>query len=74
MCIFVILLESNPVAGTSGVPCTEAHILFMCLRYADHCNSEEMASNFIEGVLSTVHKMLQVIIMFISNMHADSHL
>ena len=34
-------LVSVPHSCPGSIPCLEAHILFMCIRYADHCGSEE---------------------------------
>jgi myosin-5 len=39
---------------SSGVPCLEAHVLFMCVRYSDHCSLVDNTTEFIENILTSI--------------------
>ena len=54
-----LILELDPKSFAGHIPCIPAHVIFMCLRYADYCNSEEQASNLMEGVVSALHHVTQ---------------
>ena len=43
-----------------GIPCQIAHVLFMCLRYADHCHDDQQTSQLIEGVSTSLQQLTQV--------------
>ena len=40
--------------------CLSAHLLFMCLRYADHCHDDQQTTLFIEGVADSLQKLTSV--------------
>ena len=40
--------------------CLSAHLLFMCLRYADHCHDDQQTTLFIEGVADSLQKLTNV--------------
>ena len=71
--IFIISnsLDSVPHSCPGSIPCLEAHILFMCIRYADHCGSEEQTSKFIEGVASSIHHLTKVSISLSMMLHSS---
>ena len=48
-------LQPGGVAGET--PCLPAHLLFMCLRYADYCSNETQAMGLLEGVVSSLRGM-----------------
>ena len=43
-----------------GSPCQTAHVLFMCLRYADHCHDEKQTKQLLESVASSIQQLTQV--------------
>ena len=56
-----LLVEPDPSLGEdSSVSCIEAHLLFMCLRYADHCSSELMTTQLIENTVTSIQYITKV--------------
>ena len=60
--IRALILDLKPkvVQSHSLIPCLPAHVIFMCLRYPDHCANEEQALNFMEGVVRAIQQVTQV--------------
>lgn len=48
----ITTLRHESMSG--GIPCLPAHLLFMCLRYADYCRNEGQAVRLLEGVVSSL--------------------
>ena len=53
-------LKPEQVRSHSTIPCLPAHMLFMCLRYPDHCANEEQALEFMESVVKAIQQLTQV--------------
>ena len=59
--IDTLVTHSDITHLKSAVPCClPAHLLFMCLRYADHCHDDQQTTMFIEGVADSLQKLTQV--------------
>ena len=58
----ILDLKPEVVQSHSLIPCLPAHVIFMCLRYPDHCANEEQALNFMEGVVRAIQQVTQVYI------------
>ena len=56
----ILDLKPEVVQSHSLIPCLPAHVIFMCLRYPDHCANEEQALNFMEGVVRGIQQVTQV--------------
>ena len=53
-------LKLEQIRSHSTIPCLPAHMIFMCLRYPDHCANEEQALEFMEGVVKAIQQLTQV--------------
>ena len=49
-----LITKLRPETLSGQSPCLPAHLLFMCLRYADHCRNEGQAMGLLEGVVSSL--------------------
>ncbi len=50
-----LITNVHPEGGVAGeIPCLPAHLIFMCLRYADYCRNEGQAMGLLEGVVSSL--------------------
>lgn len=50
----------DPEHFLSEGTCIEGHLLFMCLRYADHCSSDTMTTQLIEGTVASLQYLTKV--------------
>ena len=55
-----IILDIKPGQTDTfgGIPCLPAHIIFMCIRYVDHCNNEDLMEEVMEGVISNIQQVM----------------
>jgi len=67
-------LKTEVVTGPGSLPGLPAHIMFMCVRYADHCNDEsriqELLTAMITGITSVSRKQSKdsiILIFWMSN-------
>jgi myosin-5 len=51
-----LILEAKPGQGGNPgeTPCLPAHIIFMCIRYVDHWNNQDLMEDFMEGVINNI--------------------
>lgn len=54
----VMELRLEQVEGHT--PCIAAHLIFMCLRYPDHCRKEKQAVEFLQGVIKGIQLVTTV--------------
>ena len=55
-----LILDVKPgqVDTFGGIPCFPAHIIFMCIRYVDHCNNEDLMEELMEGVIGNIQQVM----------------
>ena len=61
-----IILDIKPGQTDTfgGIPCLPAHIIFMCIRYVDHCNNEDLMEEVMEGVISNIQQVMADCVFF----------
>ena len=55
--IATLVLKLHPSSVEGQIPCLPAHLLFMCLRYADHVKNEHQVTMLLEGVIKGVQQV-----------------
>jgi len=55
-----LVLKLHPSAVEGQIPCLPAHLLFMCLRYADHVQNEHQVTMLLEGIIKGVQQVCSV--------------
>ena len=49
-----LVLDLKMEGVEDSTPCIAAHLIFMCLRYPDHCRKEKQATEFLQGVIKGI--------------------
>ena len=58
------LVRNVRVGQVEGhTPCIMAHLIFMCLRYPDHCHKENQATDLLQGVIKGIKDVCRVSVM-----------
>ena len=74
--IKALVLDLRPESFHGLIPCLPAHMIFMCLRYLDHCNDQQKIAQFTEGIVMAIEQVMQVRnqcpFMFILMFHSTS--
>ena len=55
--VSVLLVNLKPSAFEAQIPCLPAHLLFMCLRYADHIKNEHQLTVLLEGIIKGIQQV-----------------
>ena len=55
-----LVLKLHPSVVEGQIPCLPAHLLFMCLRYADHVQNEHQVTMLLEGIIKGVQQVCVV--------------
>ena len=53
-------MDMKPDQVEGHTPCIVAHMIFMCLRYPDHCHKKEMTTGFIQEVIKGIKQVTEV--------------
>ena len=56
--MFVLVIDPDHFISEGS--CIEGHLLFMCLRYADHCSSDTMTTQLIENTIASLQYLTKV--------------
>ena len=54
----ILHVKPGQVDTFGGIPCLPAHIIFMCIRYVDHCNNEDLMEELMEGVIGSIQQVM----------------
>ena len=55
--VSALVVNLNPSAFEGQIPCLPAHLLFMCLRYADHIKNEHQVTVLLEGIIKGIQQV-----------------
>ena len=55
--VSALLVNLKPSAFEGQIPCLPAHLLFMCLRYADHIKNEHQVTVLLEGIIKGIQQV-----------------
>ena len=55
--VSVLLVNLKPSMFEGQIPCLPAHLLFMCLRYADHIKNEHQITVLLEGIIKGIQQV-----------------
>jgi len=55
--LFALLVNLKPSTFEGQIPCLPAHLLFMCLRYADHIKNEHQVTVLLEGIIKGIQQV-----------------
>ena len=55
--VSVLLINLKPSAFEAQIPCLPAHLLFMCLRYADHIKNEHQLTVLLEAIIKGIQQV-----------------
>ena len=55
-----LVMDKKPDQVEGHTPCIVAHMIFMCLRYPDHCHKKEMTTTLIQEVIKGIKKVTKV--------------
>lgn len=62
--VSVLLINLKPSAFEGQIPCLPAHLLFMCLRYADHVKNEHQLTVLLEGIVKGIQQVRLFIFLY----------
>lgn len=55
-----LILEMNPASVSDAIPGLPAHVLFMCIRHADHINDDRRMQSLLSNCINSVRKVVKV--------------
>ena len=50
----------NPASVSDNIPGLPAHILFMCIRHADHMNEDRRMQSLLSNSINSIRKIVKV--------------
>ena len=58
--LYTLVLDLKPDQVEGHTPYIVAHLIYMCLRYPDHCHKEKETIRFIQGVIKGIQHVTTV--------------
>lgn len=55
--VSALVVNLKPSVFEGQIPCLPAHLLFMCLRYADHIKNEHQVTVLLEDIIKGVQQV-----------------
>ena len=58
--IRTLIIDMNPASVADDIPGLPAHILFMCIRHADHMNDDRRLQSLLSSSINSIRKVVKV--------------
>ena len=55
-----LITDMNPESMADAIPGLPAHILFMCIRHADHVNDDRRMQSLLSNSINSIRKVVKV--------------
>ena len=55
-----LITDMNPTSMADAIPGLPAHILFMCIRHADHVNDDRRMQSLLTNSINNIRKVVKV--------------
>jgi len=55
-----LITDMNPSSMADAIPGLPAHILFMCIRHADHVNDDRRMQSLLTNSINSIRKVVKV--------------
>ena len=55
-----LITDMNPKSMADAIPGLPAHILFMCIRHADHVNDDRRMQSLLTNSINSIRKVVKV--------------
>ena len=55
-----LITDMNPNSMADAIPGLPAHILFMCIRHADHVNDDRRMQSLLTNSINSIRKVVKV--------------
>lgn len=55
-----LITDMNPQSMADAIPGLPAHILFMCIRHADHVNDDRRMQSLLTNSINSIRKVVKV--------------
>ena len=55
-----LITDMNPGSMADAIPGLPAHILFMCIRHADHVNDDRRMQSLLSNSINSIRKVVKV--------------
>ena len=55
-----LITDMNPQSMADAIPGLSAHILFMCIRHADHVNDDRRMQSLLSNSINSIRKVVKV--------------